>query len=110
VKTISIISDCYNDEGNLQEFYERITSVLKKFPHYAYEIIIADLAQLLVSLYPEKKLSFLRQAFHSEFVSKALDAHPDITKISALGWAPKVDLATSFKRTIDSFSNLPTKV
>jgi glycosyltransferase involved in cell wall biosynthesis len=42
MKMISIISGCYNEEGNLHEFYERITAVLKKFPHYAYEIIIAD--------------------------------------------------------------------
>jgi glycosyltransferase involved in cell wall biosynthesis len=42
MKTISIISGCYNEEGNLQEFHDRIVAVLKKFPQYAYEIIIAD--------------------------------------------------------------------
>lgn len=42
MKTISIVSGCYNEEGNLQEFYDRILAVSKKFPNYAYEIIIAD--------------------------------------------------------------------
>lgn len=42
MKTVSIISGCYNEEGNLQEFHDRIVAVLKKFPQYAYEIIIAD--------------------------------------------------------------------
>jgi glycosyltransferase involved in cell wall biosynthesis len=42
MKTISIVSGCYNEEGNLQEFHDRIVAVLNKFPQYAYEIIIAD--------------------------------------------------------------------
>jgi len=40
--TISIASGCYNEEGNLQEFYDRIIAVLEQFPQYAYEIIMAD--------------------------------------------------------------------
>lgn len=42
MKTISIVSGCYNEEGNLREYYDRVTAVLRKFPHYAYEIIVAD--------------------------------------------------------------------
>jgi polyisoprenyl-phosphate glycosyltransferase len=42
MKTISISSGCYNEEKNLWEFYNRITTVLKKFPGYAYEIVISD--------------------------------------------------------------------
>ncbi len=41
-KKISIVSGCYNEEGNLQEFYDRVLAVLARFPHYRYEIIIAD--------------------------------------------------------------------
>lgn len=41
-KRISIVSGCYNEEGNLQEFYDRITEVMTGFPQYSYEIIIAD--------------------------------------------------------------------
>jgi len=39
---ISIVTGCYNEEGNLQEFYDRVTRVLDEYPHYAREIIIAD--------------------------------------------------------------------
>lgn len=41
-KKISIASGCLNEEGNLQEFYDRILAVLKRFPQYSYEIIMAD--------------------------------------------------------------------
>ncbi len=41
-KRISIVSGCYNEEGNLQEFYDRIVKVMTGFPQYSYEIIIAD--------------------------------------------------------------------
>lgn len=41
-KKISIVSGCYNEEGNLQEFYDRIIKVMAQFPQYSYEIIIAD--------------------------------------------------------------------
>lgn len=41
-KKISIVSGCFNEEGNLQEFYDRIIEVIAGFPQYSYEIIIAD--------------------------------------------------------------------
>lgn len=41
-KVISIVSGCYNEEGNLQEFYDRIIKVMAQLPQYSYEIIIAD--------------------------------------------------------------------
>lgn len=41
-KVISIVSGCYNEEGNLQEFYDRIIEVMTGFPQYSYEIVIAD--------------------------------------------------------------------
>lgn len=41
-KVISVVSGCYNEEGNLQEFYNRIIEVMARFPQYSYEIIIAD--------------------------------------------------------------------
>lgn len=41
-KVISIVSGCYNEEGNIQEFYDRIIKVMSGFPQYSYEIIIAD--------------------------------------------------------------------
>ncbi|MEI6647976.1 MAG: glycosyltransferase family 2 protein [bacterium] len=42
MKKISIVSGCYNEEGNLREFYDRIVAAFKQVPAYTYEIIIAD--------------------------------------------------------------------
>lgn len=41
-KIISIVSGCYNEEGNLEEFYRRVVAAVKPFPAYDYEIIVAD--------------------------------------------------------------------
>ena len=41
-KIISITTSCYNEEGNLREWYDRIIDVLGKFPDYNYEFIVAD--------------------------------------------------------------------
>lgn len=41
-KKISISSGCFNEEGNLQEWYNRIRETLAQFPQYDYEIVIAD--------------------------------------------------------------------
>ncbi len=41
-KKISIVSTCYNEKDNLQEFHDRIMKVLDDFPQYSYEIIMAD--------------------------------------------------------------------
>lgn len=42
MKKISVVSSCFNEEGNLQEFYDRLVRVFKDLPGYTYEIIIAD--------------------------------------------------------------------
>lgn len=42
MQKISVISGCYNEEGNLREFYDRIVAVFSQFPGYTYEIIVAD--------------------------------------------------------------------
>ena len=41
-KLISVVSGCFNEEGNLQEFYDRVVKVLAQFPQYGHEIIMAD--------------------------------------------------------------------
>ncbi len=42
MKRISLVAGCHNEEGNLQEFYDRIVAVFEGLPGYCYEIIIAD--------------------------------------------------------------------
>lgn len=41
-KLISIASPVYNEEGNIQNFYNEITNTLKKLPEYDYEIILVN--------------------------------------------------------------------
>lgn len=67
------------------------------------EISISGLADLLVSLYPEKRLAVLKKAIQSELASKTPQTLPDITKLMNLGWRPETGIETGFKRTIESF-------
>jgi glycosyltransferase involved in cell wall biosynthesis len=41
-KTISIVAACLNEEGNLQELYDRIVAAMEGLPDYTFEIIAAD--------------------------------------------------------------------
>lgn len=43
MKFLSIVSGCYNEEGNVRELYERITRVFaEELPEYSYELILID--------------------------------------------------------------------
>ena len=42
IKKISVVAGCYNEEGNLQEFYDRLMAVFQQLQQYDYEIIVAD--------------------------------------------------------------------
>jgi len=47
MKTISIITPCYNEESNVHECYEAVRAVMNKFlPSYNYEHIFADNASI----------------------------------------------------------------
>ncbi|MEI7901706.1 MAG: NAD-dependent epimerase/dehydratase family protein [bacterium] len=70
------------------------------------EISVAGLADLLVSLFPEKKLAVLKKPVYSELASKTPQTLPDITKITELGWRPNTGLAPGFRRTVESFTDL----
>lgn len=41
-KCISISGGCYNEAGNISELYRRCLAVLREFPEYDYEFVIAD--------------------------------------------------------------------
>ena len=41
-KKISIVTGCLNEQGNVEDYYSRVTKALSEFPGYSYEIIIAD--------------------------------------------------------------------
>jgi len=43
MKKISVVTICYNEEGNIREYYEQVVAVFKKLTdRYTYEVIIAD--------------------------------------------------------------------
>jgi glycosyltransferase involved in cell wall biosynthesis len=42
MRTISIITPCYNEEGNVEELYARVRAVMAKLGRYAYEHIFID--------------------------------------------------------------------
>ena len=42
MKKISIVTGTFNEEGNIGEYYSRVTKVLSDFPGYDYEIVVAD--------------------------------------------------------------------
>lgn len=42
MKTISVVSPCYNEEGNVRELYERVREVIAKLGDYQYEHIFID--------------------------------------------------------------------
>ena len=42
MKLISVVTPCYNEEGNVRELYERVRKVLTEFPAYTYEHIFID--------------------------------------------------------------------
>lgn len=42
MKLISVITPCYNEEGNVEEVYRRVKDVLAQLPQYRYEHIFID--------------------------------------------------------------------
>jgi len=71
------------------------------------ELSVLELAELLVSLYPERNLSVVR----SQLGSQASRTHgissellPDTSRLAALGWRANIDPAVGFRRMIDAYS------
>src|ERR1700681_588336 len=42
MKTISVVTPCFNEEGNVREVYERVRSLMLKLGKYSYEHIFID--------------------------------------------------------------------
>jgi len=70
------------------------------------ELSVYELAELLVNLYPEKKLSVVRrQTTPSASQAKGISSEllPDTTRLTALGWRATLDPASGFRRMIDAY-------
>ena len=42
MKTISVVTPCYNEEGNVREVYERVRDLMLRLGKYRYEHIFID--------------------------------------------------------------------
>ena len=72
------------------------------------EVSILDLAQRLVTLFPEKRLQVVQQPVPTDgyLQSKISRGCPEISKVKALGWAPSTTIEDGFRRTVLSFDAL----
>ena len=72
-----------------------------------HEISMKDLAETLVSLYPERKLRVeydidQSNAVYGKMRSTLERKYPSLKRVYSLGWNQKYDIPTMFKRTIES--------
>lgn len=68
-------------------------------------VSIKALAEILVSIYPDKKLEVLYSSHEKSYIpTQAVIPVADITKIKNLGWQPTIDIRDGFSRTISSFN------
>jgi UDP-glucuronate decarboxylase len=71
------------------------------------EVSIRDLAQILVGLFPEKRLRVIQQSGAEPagyLKSPVTRTCPDISKARLLGWEPTTPVEEGFRRTIWSFA------
>ena len=72
----------------------------------AVDLALVELADLLVNLYPEKKLHIDRCEIPlgSPYVPSSLSSVlPDTSRLTALGWRANIDPATGFRRMIEAY-------
>ena len=74
-----------------------------------HEISIRDLSEMLVSLYPEKRLRVVFDINESDITyynmrTPQKQMLPDLSKINSLGWNLTTTVIESFRRTIDSLT------
>jgi nucleoside-diphosphate-sugar epimerase len=116
-KNINMLSDgsairafCYLTDATIGFFKVLINGINGEAynignPNEEYSIL--DLAELMVSFYPEKKLKVNKQNRIESINYLKSDVNrnsPDITKaIKLLGWQPLITSYNGFKRTIESF-------
>lgn len=70
------------------------------------EISIRGLAELVVSLFPERGLKVLgptKQRTSGYIQSPVQRTSPDINKLRTLGWKPQISIEKGFKRTIEAY-------
>lgn len=89
--------------------------LLKGAPAQAYnvadpegELSVMELAELLVGLYPAKRLAVERRhpPGNSGYIASAYSRlAPDVARLSALGWSAQIHPAMGFRRMIGAYTN-----
>lgn len=70
------------------------------------ELSVKELADLLVGLYPEKRLEVKMELESSGYLKSPFSRLiPDVKSLSDLGWKPRVSPEIGFRRMIESYSN-----
>jgi dTDP-glucose 4,6-dehydratase len=67
---------------------------------------VMELAELLVSLYPEKRIHVARSPLPtgSPYIPSTIShVVPDASRLEALGWRANIDPAVGFRRMIDAY-------
>lgn len=90
------------------------TLLLKGEPGLAYNVgdsnavmSIRDLAQMLVGLYPERRLAARFAPPREDYIASAVQrSAPDTTRLEQLGWRPRTPIAEGFRRTIEIYSDI----
>ena len=100
---------CYISDTTAALFY----ILLKGMPGEGYNVCnhngylsIAELAELVATLFPEKNLKVIRSSRQDDdtYVERPAIKIVDNSKLRKLGWEPHVTVAEGFKRTIQSKS------
>lgn len=69
------------------------------------ELSVKELAELLVSLYPERGTRIEQRPPPGGYMPSPINrVVPDISRLQALGWQPKIDAAEGFRRFIDTIT------
>lgn len=99
---------CYLVDATIAFF----TVLLKGETNNAYNVgnneaatSIANLAETLASLFPEKHLKVIQDLDNrKDYIPTSVNRNiPNISKLKALGWQPKYNIAQGFTRTVQSF-------
>ena len=100
---------CYLKDAIIAYFYILINGKIGEAYNVGnpcQEYSVKELANVLVKLFPEKSLKVdMNPTFSSpNYLASSVNRFlPDTNKIEMLGWFPKVDVKTGFKRTILSY-------
>jgi UDP-glucuronate decarboxylase len=68
------------------------------------ELSVMELAELMVGLYPEKRLVVERRADVGHYLASTFNRlAPDVARLSALGWSAGIAPAQGFRRMIEAY-------